>query len=161
MFSLGCNYKSEGAIISKSQINSVGIVTRLRAGRTRNCPYRLLVNQASNLVVRKGPFPGVKAARRGAVTHLLVFVNNVALFSTPTYVWMTWCLIRHRNQFICDWKVILCFCLGTYGTVFKAKNRETHEIVALKRVRLDDDDEVRPVLSFHNKKSSSSSEMNY
>ncbi|PWA25451.1 hypothetical protein CCH79_00005401, partial [Gambusia affinis] len=30
----------------------------------------------------------------------------------------------------------------TYGTVFKAKNRETHEIVALKRVRLDDDDEV-------------------
>lgn len=34
-------------------------------------------------------------------------------------------------------------CLtGTYGTVFKAKNRETQEIVALKRVRLDDDDEV-------------------
>lgn len=33
--------------------------------------------------------------------------------------------------------------VGTYGTVFKAKNRETHEIVALKRVRLDDDDEVR------------------
>ena len=31
---------------------------------------------------------------------------------------------------------------GTYGTVFKAKNREMHEIVALKRVRLDDDDEV-------------------
>jgi cyclin-dependent kinase 5 len=33
-------------------------------------------------------------------------------------------------------------CPGTYGTVFKAKNRESHEIVALKRVRLDDDDEV-------------------
>ena len=32
---------------------------------------------------------------------------------------------------------------GTYGTVFKAKNKETQEIVALKRVRLDDDDEVR------------------
>ena len=31
---------------------------------------------------------------------------------------------------------------GTYGTVFKAKNRDTLEIVALKRVRLDDDDEV-------------------
>ncbi|KAJ8314321.1 hypothetical protein KUTeg_008882 [Tegillarca granosa] len=30
---------------------------------------------------------------------------------------------------------------GTYGTVFKAKNRETQEVVALKRVRLDDDDE--------------------
>ena len=35
----------------------------------------------------------------------------------------------------------LCFT-GTYGTVFKAKNKETQEIVALKRVRLDDDDEV-------------------
>ncbi|XP_037075117.1 cyclin-dependent-like kinase 5 isoform X2 [Pollicipes pollicipes] len=33
---------------------------------------------------------------------------------------------------------------GTYGTVFKAKNRDTHEIVALKRVRLDDDDEGVP-----------------
>lgn len=33
---------------------------------------------------------------------------------------------------------------GTYGTVFKAKNRESHEIVALKRVRLDDDDEGVP-----------------
>lgn len=38
---------------------------------------------------------------------------------------------------------ILLICIsGTYGTVFKAKNRETQEIVALKRVRLDDDDEV-------------------
>ncbi|KAI0212278.1 Cyclin-dependent-like kinase 5 [Lamellibrachia satsuma] len=33
---------------------------------------------------------------------------------------------------------------GTYGTVFKAKNRETQEIIALKRVRLDDDDEGVP-----------------
>jgi len=36
----------------------------------------------------------------------------------------------------------MLFLSGTYGTVFKAKNRETQEIVALKRVRLDDDDEV-------------------
>ena len=36
---------------------------------------------------------------------------------------------------------------GTYGTVFKAKNRESQEIVALKRVRLDDDDEVRKILT--------------
>lgn len=33
---------------------------------------------------------------------------------------------------------------GTYGTVFKAKNLETMEIVALKRVRLDQDDEGVP-----------------
>ncbi|XP_040565490.1 cyclin-dependent-like kinase 5 [Lepeophtheirus salmonis] len=33
---------------------------------------------------------------------------------------------------------------GTYGTVFKAKSKESQEIVALKRVRLDDDDEGVP-----------------
>uniref|UniRef100_A0A8R1E2F1 Cell division protein kinase 5 n=1 Tax=Caenorhabditis japonica TaxID=281687 RepID=A0A8R1E2F1_CAEJA len=33
---------------------------------------------------------------------------------------------------------------GTYGTVFKARNKQTGEIVALKRVRLDDDDEGVP-----------------
>ena len=33
---------------------------------------------------------------------------------------------------------------GTYGTVFKGKNKESQEIVALKRVRLDDDDEGVP-----------------
>ena len=40
--------------------------------------------------------------------------------------------------------IILFFLFfpGTYGTVFKAKNNETLEIVALKKVRLDDDDEV-------------------
>lgn len=38
--------------------------------------------------------------------------------------------------------MLLVLLTGTYGTVFKAKNRETLEIVALKRVRLDDDDEV-------------------
>ena len=32
--------------------------------------------------------------------------------------------------------------LGTYGTVFKAKDKKTGEIVALKVVRLDEDDEV-------------------
>lgn len=37
---------------------------------------------------------------------------------------------------------------GTYGKVYKAKNRETHEIVALKRVRLEDDDEGIPSSAF-------------
>lgn len=36
------------------------------------------------------------------------------------------------------------FNLGTYGTVFKGKNRDTLEIVALKRVRLDEDEEGVP-----------------
>jgi len=33
---------------------------------------------------------------------------------------------------------------GTYGTVFKARRRDTGELVALKRVRLDEDDEGVP-----------------
>uniref|UniRef100_A0A7N5JH28 Cyclin-dependent kinase 5 n=1 Tax=Ailuropoda melanoleuca TaxID=9646 RepID=A0A7N5JH28_AILME len=55
------------------------------------------------------------------------------------------------NRDFLGWEGCLIFTLtfdllplGTYGTVFKAKNRETHEIVALKRVRLDDDDEGVP-----------------
>ena len=39
-------------------------------------------------------------------------------------------------------KICTIIIAGTYGTVFKAKNKESQEIVALKRVRLDDDDEV-------------------
>lgn len=31
---------------------------------------------------------------------------------------------------------------GTYGIVYKAQNRETGDIVALKRIRLDNEDEV-------------------
>jgi len=50
-----------------------------------------------------------------------------------------------------DLKNMVCIILGTYGTVFKGKNKETHEIVALKRVRLDDDDEV-PIQSAFIKK---------
>lgn len=41
--------------------------------------------------------------------------------------------------------MLYCFS-GTYGTVFKAKHKDTLEIVALKRVRLDEDDEVNKIL---------------
>jgi serine/threonine protein kinase len=30
---------------------------------------------------------------------------------------------------------------GTYGIVYKAQNRETNEVVALKRIRLDNEEE--------------------
>jgi hypothetical protein len=46
-------------------------------------------------------------------------------------------------SFPCKLNLVLIL-LGTYGTVFKAKNKESQEIVALKRVRLDDDDEGVP-----------------
>lgn len=32
---------------------------------------------------------------------------------------------------------------GTYGVVYKAQHKQTKQIVALKRIRLDDEDEVR------------------
>ena len=38
---------------------------------------------------------------------------------------------------------IVHFPTGAYGTVFKGKNRETQEIVALKRVKLNVDNLVR------------------
>lgn len=31
---------------------------------------------------------------------------------------------------------------GTYGTVYKARDKRSNDVVALKRVRLDEDDEV-------------------
>ena len=31
--------------------------------------------------------------------------------------------------------------LGTYGIVYKAQNRETNDVVALKRIRLDNEEE--------------------
>lgn len=58
---------------------------------------------------------------------------------------MEWLCVYHLEEQMKTNPVFLLISfslLGTYGTVFKAKNRETHEIVALKRVRLDDDDEV-------------------
>ncbi|KAJ2757216.1 cyclin-dependent kinase 5, partial [Coemansia nantahalensis] len=33
---------------------------------------------------------------------------------------------------------------GTYGIVYKAQNRETNEVVALKRIRLDNEEEGVP-----------------
>lgn len=39
-------------------------------------------------------------------------------------------------------KIVFLLIIGTYGTVFKAKDKKTGEIVALKVVRLDEDDEV-------------------
>ena len=47
----------------------------------------------------------------------------------------------YRNMLVVGY---LYFHLGTYGTVYKAKDRETGEIVALKIVRLDEDDEGVP-----------------
>lgn len=37
---------------------------------------------------------------------------------------------------------------GTYGTVFKGKNKETLEIVALKRVRLDEGKNLNLIYKF-------------
>ena len=44
--------------------------------------------------------------------------------------------------FLASTAVVLFLLTGTYGTVFKARKRETNEIVAIKCVRLDHDDKV-------------------
>lgn len=45
-------------------------------------------------------------------------------------------LINYRH-FALNFRLTISWVFtGTYGTVFKAKNRENQEIVALKRVRL-------------------------
>lgn len=41
------------------------------------------------------------------------------------------------------YKIYFFYCLGTYGTVYKARSLLTQEIVALKKVRLDDEDDVK------------------
>lgn len=42
---------------------------------------------------------------------------------------------------------LLIYELGTYGIVYKARNKETDGIVALKRIRLDDENEVTNLTS--------------
>lgn len=51
--------------------------------------------------------------------------------------------VHHSLICLCFLRLYLLY-LGTYGTVFKGKNRDTLEIVALKRVRLDEDEEGVP-----------------
>ncbi|CAH8449336.1 unnamed protein product [Schistosoma bovis] len=52
------------------------------------------------------------------------------------------------NQVVLKYEKLEKIGEGTYGKVYKARNRETHEIVALKRVRLENDDEGIPSSAF-------------
>ncbi|CAH8448432.1 unnamed protein product [Heterobilharzia americana] len=52
------------------------------------------------------------------------------------------------NQVVTKYEKLEKIGEGTYGKVYKARNRETHEIVALKRVRLENDDEGIPSSAF-------------
>lgn len=59
--------------------------------------------------------------------------------------WIHWSkIIKSRLRIMQKYEKLEKIGEGTYGTVFKGKNRETMEIVALKRVRLDEDDEGVP-----------------
>lgn len=40
--------------------------------------------------------------------------------------------------------LLLFFCTGTYGIVYKARDKQTDEFVALKRIRLEVEDEGIP-----------------
>nr|CAH8829476.1 unnamed protein product [Trichobilharzia regenti] len=52
------------------------------------------------------------------------------------------------NQVVLKYEKLEKIGEGTYGKVYKARNRETHEVVALKRVRLENDDEGIPSSAF-------------
>ncbi|GAA34774.2 hypothetical protein CRM22_002665 [Opisthorchis felineus] len=52
------------------------------------------------------------------------------------------------NQVVLKYEKLEKIGEGTYGKVYKARNRDTHEIVALKRVRLENDDEGIPSSAF-------------
>lgn len=68
----------------------------------------------------------------GMTRTFLAFVHECWVFSIDSVTRGKFFFLLHcHKRFV-----------GTYGTVFKAKHKETHEIVALKRVRLDEDDEV-------------------
>ena len=60
------------------------------------------------------------------------------------------CLFENKWLFLDFWifffqpTSIFDTCLGTYGIVYKAKKRDTNEIVALKRIRLDSEEEGVP-----------------
>lgn len=64
-------------------------------------------------------------------------------------VWEQWTL--QRDGRFCFAMELMKFCvtpslptvitLGTYGIVYKAQNRETNDVVALKRIRLDNEEE--------------------
>ncbi len=39
---------------------------------------------------------------------------------------------------------VIVWCAGTYGEVFKAKSKKTGEIIALKKIRMESEDEGIP-----------------
>lgn len=78
---------------------------------------------------------------RTIVTHTCVRITLPFLsFSPPSRDAPHLCAIDRRGPF--------CLFSGTYGIVYKAQNRETNDVVALKRIRLDNEEEgVREFVS--------------
>jgi len=76
--------------------------------------------------------------------QLSVHIRALLFCYDLVLLWLLCLYVGQINKWVqLRYIAVYWLCLsGTYGTVFKAKNRETQEIVALKRVRLDDDDEV-------------------
>lgn len=52
--------------------------------------------------------------------------------------------IRSASGFVCDYEKIEKIGEGTYGVVFKARNKKTGKLAALKKIRLDSEEEGVP-----------------
>ncbi len=48
------------------------------------------------------------------------------------------------SNYVCDYEKIEKIGEGTYGVVYKARNRKTGKFAALKKIRLDSEDEGVP-----------------
>lgn len=72
-----------------------------------------------------------------------VLPQNVWVYACNGFFEYRFTILHCAGKFFSFVVINDLYLLGTYGTVFKAKHKETHEIVALKRVRLDEDDEVK------------------
>lgn len=52
--------------------------------------------------------------------------------------------LKTANNFVCDYEKIEKIGEGTYGVVFKARNKKTGKFAALKKIRLDSEEEGVP-----------------
>lgn len=62
---------------------------------------------------------------------------------------VTSCLVTQQAYLSCDtlrvhFKKSLCFISGTYGVVYKGRHRTTGQIVAMKKIRLESEEEGVP-----------------
>ncbi|KAG5449295.1 cyclin-dependent kinase 5 [Clonorchis sinensis] len=85
--------------------------------------------------------------KRRCLSDSFQICGCIWLYCETVFPAFSWCTIM-TNQVVLKYEKLEKIGEGTYGKVYKARNRDTHEIVALKRVRLENDDEGIPSSAF-------------